>query len=108
MELKTVVSMIKTVPDGTAVSYGRTYKTKGETRLATLPIGYADGFSRAMSNRAHMLVCGRRAPVVGRVCMDQCMLNVSEIVDVKEGTVVTVFGRTKTLFRRGICGRQVQ
>ncbi len=93
MELKTVVSMIKTVPDGTPVSYGRTYKTKEPAKLATLPIGYADGFSRAMSNRANMLICGRRAPVVGRVCMDQCMLNISEIDDAKEGAVVTVFGR---------------
>lgn len=93
MELKSVVSMIKTVPDGTSVSYGRTYKARGETKLATLPIGYADGYPRAMSNRADMLVCGRRVPVVGRVCMDQCILNVTAVDGVSEGAVVTVFGR---------------
>ncbi|HCG36279.1 MAG TPA: alanine racemase, partial [Clostridiales bacterium] len=77
MELKTVVSMTKTIPAGTAVSYGRTFQSVGETEIATLPIGYADGYPRGMSNRAHMLVCGKRAPVVGRVCMDQCLLDVT-------------------------------
>ena len=93
MELKTVVSMVKTVPSGTAVSYGRTFTANGEAALATLPIGYADGFPRGMSNRAEMLVGGRRAPVVGRVCMDQCMLDVTGIDGVYEGATVTVFGR---------------
>ncbi|MDD2418042.1 MAG: alanine racemase [Oscillospiraceae bacterium] len=92
MELKTVVSMTKTVPAGTTISYGRTYTTQGDLKLATLPIGYADGFPRGMSNRAEMLVCGRRASVVGRVCMDQCMLDVTGIDEVKEGITVTVFG----------------
>ena len=95
MELKTVVSMTKTIPAGTAVSYGRTFQSVGETEIATLPIGYADGYPRGMSNRAHMLVCGKRAPVVGRVCMDQCLLDVTGIEGVCEGSTVTVFGRDK-------------
>jgi alanine racemase len=93
MELKTVVSMTKTVPDGTSVSYGRTFNSKHDTTIATLPIGYADGYPRVMSNRAHMLVCGRRVPVIGRVCMDQCLLDVTGIDGVREGSTVTVFGK---------------
>lgn len=93
MELKTVVSMVKTVPAGSVVSYGRTYAAAGDATLATVPIGYADGYPRCFSNRAEMLVNGRRAPVTGRVCMDQCMLDVSDMTDVREGMVVTVFGR---------------
>lgn len=93
MELKTVVSMVKTVPDGTPVSYGRTFVANGDMRLATVPVGYADGYARALSNRAQMLLCGQRAPVVGRVCMDQCMLDVTGIPEAREGMTVTVFGK---------------
>ncbi|HIW73802.1 MAG TPA: alanine racemase [Firmicutes bacterium] len=93
MALKTVVSMVKNVPAGSVVSYGRTYETRREAALATVPIGYADGYPRSFSNRAVMLVGGRRVPVVGRVCMDQCMLDVSAVPHVREGMVVTVFGR---------------
>ena len=93
MELKTVVSMVKTVPDGMPVSYGRTFVTKGERRLATVPVGYADGYPRVLSNRAQMLLCGQRAPVVGRVCMDQCVLDVTDIPEAREGMTVTVFGK---------------
>lgn len=92
MELKTVISMTKTVPAGTKVSYGRTFTAERDTKLATVPIGYADGYPRSMSNRAKMLVGGQRAPVVGRVCMDQCMLDVTDIKDAREGMTVTVFG----------------
>ncbi len=92
MELKTTVSMVKTIPAECPVSYNRTYRTAGETRLATVSIGYGDGYARCLSNRAHMLVAGGTAPVVGRVCMDQCMLDVTALLDVQEGSVVTVFG----------------
>lgn len=92
MALKTVVSMVKEVPADTPVSYNRTYTTAGTARLATVPIGYADGYARSLSNAASMLVDGRRAPVVGRVCMDQCMLDVTAIPSAREGMVVTVFG----------------
>ena len=98
MQLKTVVSMVKTVPAGTPVSYGRTFVTKRETRLATVPVGYADGYARTLSNRAHMLLCGREAPVVGRVCMDQCMLDVTAIPEAAEGMTVTAFGRDGDAF----------
>ena len=97
MELKTVVSMVKTVPAGTQVSYGRTYTAGRDTTLATVPIGYADGYPRLMSNRAHMLLEGKKVPVVGRVCMDQCMLDVSDVPDPREGMTVTVFGRDNGL-----------
>ena len=92
MTLKTVVSMVKSVPGGTSVSYGRIFTTADTTRLATVPIGYADGYPRAMSGKAYMLLGGKRVPVVGRVCMDQCVLDVTDIEDVHEGMTVTVFG----------------
>ena len=93
MELKTVVSMVKALPAGTPVSYSRTFETTGPTTLATLPIGYADGYPRLLSNRADMLLGGKRVPVRGNVCMDQCMLDVTGLPDVHEGVEVTVFGR---------------
>lgn len=93
MQLRTVVSMVKPVQAGEAVSYGRIYTTPGPRRIATVPIGYADGYPRALSGQAHMLLRGRRVPVVGRVCMDQLMLDVTEVPDVREGMTVTVFGR---------------
>lgn len=93
MELKSVVSMVKTVGSGVDVSYGRTYTTRGETKIATVPIGYADGYPRTLSNLGEMLVRGQRARIIGRVCMDQLMLDVTHIPDVEEGDVVTVFGR---------------
>ncbi len=92
MELKTAVSHIKELPVGTAMSYNRTYVAARTTRVATVPIGYADGYARAMSNTAYMLVNGQRAPVVGRVCMDQCLLDITDIDGVEVGTEVTVFG----------------
>ena len=97
MELKTVVSMVKTVPEGTYVSYGATAKAEKEMQLATVPIGYADGYSRLASSKAQMLVGGKRAQVFGRVCMDQLMLDVTDI-PVKAGDVVTVFGRDGEAF----------
>ena len=93
MELKTVISMVKTVPAGTKVSYGRQFTAEKEARIATVPIGYADGYARCLSNRADMLVGGQRAQVVGRICMDQCMLDVTGIPAAREGMTITVFGR---------------
>ncbi len=92
MELKTTISMVKELPVDAPISYNRTFYSKKPMRVATVPIGYADGYSRQMSNRAEMLVDGHRVPVVGRVCMDQCMLDVTDAPSVTEGTVVTVFG----------------
>ncbi len=93
MQMKTVISMLKTVPAGSLISYGRTYKADREMRIATVPIGYADGYPRAASNRGYMLVAGKKAPVIGRVCMDQCMLDVTDIPEAYEGMTITVFGR---------------
>ncbi len=92
LELKTTVSMLKTLPAGTPLSYGRTFAADKPMTVATVPIGYADGYYRAMSNTAYMLVNGRPAPVVGRVCMDQCMLDVSAIDGVAVGSEATVLG----------------
>ena len=93
MSLKTVISQVKTVPKGTAVSYGGTFITPRETKIATVPIGYADGYLRVLSSKASMLVNGKKAPVIGRICMDQAMLDITDIENVKENTVVTVFGK---------------
>lgn len=93
MELKTVVSMVKDLPAGSAVSYGRTFVSERPMRIATVPIGYADGYPRLLSNRASMLVRGQRARVLGNVCMDQLMLDVSHIPEVRMGDTVTVVGR---------------
>lgn len=93
MQLKSIVSLVKTVEPQTSVSYGRCFVTKEMTRVATVPIGYADGYPRRLFEQGSMLVHGKRAKIIGRVCMDQTMLNVTDIPDVKEGDTVTVFGR---------------
>lgn len=93
MELKTVISQKKEIPAGATVSYGRTFTASQGTVVATVPIGYADGYPRHFSGKAQMLVRGKRAPIIGRVCMDQLMLDVTDIPGVEEGDVVTVFGR---------------
>lgn len=93
MELKTNISMVKEVPGDTALSYGRTFVTDRRTRVATVSIGYGDGYLRAASNKAFMLVGGQRVPVIGRVCMDQCMLDATDVDDMKEGMTVTAFGQ---------------
>lgn len=98
MELKTVISQKKEIPAGATVSYGRTFTASQGTVVATVPIGYADGYPRHFSGKAQMLVRGKRAPIIGRVCMDQLMLDVTEIPGVEEGDVVTVFGRDGDAF----------
>ena len=96
MSLKSAVSMVKELPAGATVSYGRTYRAGHNITAATVCLGYADGYLRSLSNRAQMLVHGQRAPLIGRVCMDQLMLDVSGIEGVKEGTTATAFGRDGT------------
>lgn len=91
MKMKTVVSMVKTVSAGTPVSYGRTFTADRDIKIATVPAGYADGYPRVLSGRAKMKIGDKLVPVIGRVCMDQCMLDVSQIDDITEGMVVTVF-----------------
>jgi len=92
MELKTVTSMIKKIPAGTPVSYGGTFVSTKDMTVATVPIGYADGYSRRLSSNAFMIVNGKMAPIIGRVCMDQTILDVTDIPDVASGITVTVFG----------------
>lgn len=93
MSLYSIVTMVKDMPAGCAVSYGRRYETKCEgERLASVAIGYADGYSRSLSNRGRVLVNGRFAPIVGTICMDQLMIDVSGIPDVAPGDVVTLVG----------------
>lgn len=94
MSFKAKVIMVKEIEPGVPVSYGNTFVTQRKTRLATVPIGYADGYSRLLSNRGRMLIHGEYAPVVGRICMDQCMVDVTDIPgDVKTGDEVVIFGR---------------
>lgn len=94
MSLKSVISQLKTVNDGDFISYGRTYRAEGTKIIATVPVGYADGFRRANSkNGTHLIVNGTRAKIVGRVCMDQIMIDVTDIPNVKEGDIVTILGK---------------
>lgn len=93
MQLKTVISQVKTIPKDVSISYGRTFISQKEMKIASVAIGYADGYSLRFSNKAEMIVKGKRVSIVGRVCMDQLMLDVSNISDVVEGDVVTVFGK---------------
>jgi alanine racemase len=90
---KTAVAHLKAVPTGTPVSYGGTWTAKRPTRIATLPVGYADGYPRRLSNRGQVLVRGQRAPVIGRVCMDLCMVDVTDVEGVEVGDEVVLVGR---------------
>ncbi len=92
MTLKSVIAQIKTVPAGTAVSYGHTFTCTRETTLATLPIGYADGLPRRASGEFNVSVNGHLVPNVGRVCMDQCLVDITDIPNVSVGTPVIIFG----------------
>ena len=87
---------VKTVPAGTAVSYGGTYVAKEKRRIATIPVGYGDGYPRALSGKGEVLIGGKRAPIVGRVCMDQFMVDVTDIPHAKQGDLVTLIGRDGT------------
>jgi alanine racemase len=89
---KTRVTSLRTVPAGETVGYGRTFVAEGETRLALLPVGYADGFNRLLSNRGYVLVRGRQAPIVGRVSMDQTVVDVTGIPEVGIGDEVVLLG----------------
>jgi alanine racemase len=92
MSLVTAVAYLKRVAAGTPLSYGGTFTTSRESLIATLPVGYADGYRRAFSNRAAVLVRGRRAPVVGTVCMDLCLVDVTDVPGVVVGDEVVLLG----------------
>lgn len=99
LDLKPVMSLyshvvhVKEVPKGTTVGYGATYTTTKKTRIATVPVGYADGYPRSLSNKASVLILGKRAPIIGRVCMDQFMVDVTDIPEATTGDVVTLIGK---------------
>lgn len=93
LSLKTKIVYIKNTPAGRSISYGRTFITQQDTKVATLPIGYADGLFRNLSNRAEVLVRGRRAPVIGKVTMDQTMIDVGKIPGVRVGDEVVIIGK---------------
>ena len=84
---------LKKVPAGFHISYGITHRTKTPTTIATVPVGYADGLNRLLSSRGHMLVHGRKVPIVGRVCMDLTMLDVGALSGAAIEDEVVVFGR---------------
>ena len=97
LELKSRVATVREVPAFTPVSYGRTNTLQRDSTLAVVPVGYGDGFSRSFSNKATVLINGEKAPLVGRVCMDMCMVDVTDIPGVKEGDVVTLYGEHQTV-----------
>ncbi len=92
LEWKSHIIYLKEVDENTRVSYGGIYMTKKKSKIATIPIGYADGYPRVLSNRADILINGKRAPIIGRVCMDQLMVDVTELKSVKCGDIVTLIG----------------
>jgi alanine racemase len=92
LSFKTEVAQVKTLEPGSYVSYGNTYQTTDRQRIAVIPVGYADGFRRAPRHWGEVLVRGRRAPIVGRVCMDQTMIDVTAIADVRQGDEVVLIG----------------
>jgi len=92
LELKSTIIYVKTIPAGTPVGYGRTYIAQSERKIATIPLGYGDGYPRSLSNKGYVLIRGKRAPIVGRICMDQFMADVTAIEGVAEDDEVTLIG----------------
>ncbi len=93
MTLKSVVSMVKTITRGDSVNYGRTFIAEKPTKIATVAAGYADGYPRLLSNKGSVLIKGKKAPIVGRICMDQMSVDVSDIEDIAIGDEVILFGK---------------
>ncbi|MFB7817828.1 alanine racemase [Paenibacillus chitinolyticus] len=98
MQFKTRLVQVKDVEVGTPVSYGGTFIAERPTRIGTIPAGYADGLSRSLSNRGDMLLHGRRVRIAGRVCMDQTMLDITDVENTEEGDPVTIFGKSGDAF----------
>lgn len=96
MSLKSTVSMVKMVPENTSVSYNRTFTSKAPMKIATIPIGYADGFMRLLSNKGRVIINDEYAPIIGKVCMDQIMVDVTHIKDVHMQDEVIIFGESQT------------
>jgi alanine racemase len=94
MSLYSIVSQVKTIKQGESVSYGRTYTAKSEIKTAVIPVGYADGYPRSLSNKGYMLINGHKAGILGRVCMDQTVVDITDIPGVKVGDRVVVIGKS--------------
>lgn len=94
MSLKSSIVYIKTLGEGVEISYGGIYKTSGKTRVATVPVGYADGYPRSLSNKGYVLVRGKKARILGRVCMDQLMVDVTDIPEAEEYDEVVLMGNS--------------
>lgn len=95
IQLKSHITMVKEIEAGEKISYGGTYTTTKKTKVATVSVGYGDGYPRALSSKGYVLIDGKRADIVGRVCMDQMMVDVTDIDNVKRGDVVTLIGHDK-------------
>lgn len=95
LSLYSRIVYVKELEAGRQISYGGTFETTGPIRVATIPVGYADGYPRQLSNRGSVLICGRRARILGRICMDQFMVDVTDIPEAKTGTLVTLIGGQK-------------
>lgn len=93
MSIRTKIVQLHSFSVGSYIGYGRTYLTERESRIAVLPIGYADGLPRCLSGNMDVIVCTKRAPVIGRICMDQLMVDVTDIPEAEVGNIVTVIGR---------------
>lgn len=93
LELKSHVAFVKEIAKGTAVSYGGTFVAPMKMMVATIPVGYGDGYPRSLSNKGYVLIRGKKAPIIGRICMDQFMVDVTDIEGVRFGDKVTLIGR---------------
>lgn len=96
LSLKSHLVHVKTLEAGRSISYGGTFRTDTEKRIATVPVGYGDGYPRSLSNKGYVLIRGKRAPICGRVCMDQFMVDVTDIPEAKPGDEVTLIGTDGT------------
>ena len=96
MTLKSRITLVKELTHESKISYGCTYTAKTGDKIATIPIGYADGFQRRLSNKAMVCINGQRASIIGRICMDQCLADVTEIKNVSAGDVAIIFGGNST------------
>lgn len=93
MSLKSCIVFLKELEKGRVISYGATYETTRKQRIATIPVGYGDGYPRSLSNKGYVLIHGKKAPICGRICMDQFMVDVTDIPEAQEGDSVTLIGK---------------
>ena len=93
LSLHSHIIYVKEIKEGTPVSYGGTYVAEETRRIATVPVGYGDGYPRGLSGKGYVLVCGKKAPILGRVCMDQFMIDITEIPEAREDSLVTLIGK---------------